>query len=98
MINQQIESFRPLSLGAIFMPLLNTAKDVVGMLRLYYLDKINADIDVRIAEFLGGIVDATKSLSTKMKNINIYKRQEKNQLYCKMLPLLKLVESTKTST
>jgi len=60
MINQQIESFRPLSLGAVFMPLLNSAKEVVGMLRLYFLEKLNAEIDVRIAEFLGGIVEAAR--------------------------------------
>lgn len=91
MINQQLESFRPLSLGAIFMPLLNPAKEVVGVLRLYYLDRLNATIDVRIAEFLGGIVEAAKHLSSKLKHISLYKRQEKTQLFCKLLPLLKII-------
>lgn len=74
MINQQIESFRPLSLGAVFMPLLNPFKEVVGMLRLYFLDKLNADIDVRIAEFLGGILEGAKHLSKRLKHININRR------------------------
>lgn len=73
------------------MPLLNSAKEVVGMLRLYFMDKLNAEIDVRIAEFLGGIVEAARQLSGKLRHIHIYKRQEKTQLYCKMLPLLKLI-------
>lgn len=98
MINQQIESFRPLSLGAVFMPLLSPSKEVVGMLRLYFIDKLNAEIDVRIAEFLGGIVEAARELFSKLKHIHISKRQEKTQLYCRMLPLLKMVDTVSTSS
>jgi hypothetical protein len=96
MLCQQLESFRPLSLGAVFLPLVNAAKEVVGLLRLYYVEAIHADIDVRIAEFLGGVIDASRGLGHRVKEIRLHKREEKSQLYCRLLPILKVIEAAET--
>lgn len=44
-------------------------------MRLYFIDRINGEIDVRIAEFLGGVIDAARKLSLRVKEIKTYKKE-----------------------